>query len=160
MLRANKQYIYWFLRLSIMCSRKLSNTQKNCTTTEKELLAIVMVLREFRSVLLGAKINIYIQTTRILPLHPSTPKEYILRWRLKVLCRRVCPWTVLPARKVKRLGGCIFTLTQVWFIWDHEGEESRNTDTISSSSRSYLLVLLISIQILRNQNYLSASSIY
>ena len=40
-------------------SRKLHSAQKRCTRTERELLAIVETLKEFRNILLGQKITIY-----------------------------------------------------------------------------------------------------
>ena len=40
-------------------SRKLNSAQRNYTTTEKELLAIVETLKEFCNILLGQQLRIY-----------------------------------------------------------------------------------------------------
>ena len=52
-------------------SRRLSDCQTRYTTTERELLAIVETLKEFRNILLGQKIVIHTDH-KILPMQIST----------------------------------------------------------------------------------------
>ena len=65
-------------------SQKLTPTQKNYTTIEKELLSIVETLREFRSMLLGAPIHIYTDDRNLTHKMTQFTTECIMLWRLLI----------------------------------------------------------------------------
>ncbi len=61
-------------------SRKLSPAQTRYTTIEKELLAIVETLKEYKNILLGQKIKIY--TDHMNLTYKKYTSDRVMRWRL------------------------------------------------------------------------------
>ena len=64
-------------------SKVLNDTQRNYTTTEKELLAIVFAFDKFRSYLIGAKVIVFIDHTALKYLFAKQEsKPILIRWIL------------------------------------------------------------------------------
>ena len=61
-------------------SRKLNPAQTRYTTTERELLAIVETLKEFRNILLGQHIKVYTDHKNL--TYKNFNCERVMRWRL------------------------------------------------------------------------------
>ena len=61
-------------------SRKLNDTQTQCTTTERELLSIMETLKEYRKILLGQPIIVHTDHKNLVYKHFNT--ERVMRWRL------------------------------------------------------------------------------
>ena len=63
-------------------SRKLNPAQKNYTTTERELLAIVETLKEFKNILLGQRIRVYTDHKNL--TYKTFNTERVIRWRMVI----------------------------------------------------------------------------
>ena len=68
-------------------SRKLNKAQRNYTTTERELLAIVETLKEYRNILLGQEIIVYTDHKNL--TYKVFNTERVMRWRL--ICEEYGP---------------------------------------------------------------------
>ena len=65
-------------------SRTLDSAQKNYTVTDKELLSIVEVLKEHRSILYGHTINVYTDHKNLTHSNTQTVSQRIMQWRLVI----------------------------------------------------------------------------
>ena len=63
-------------------SRKLQLAQTQCTTTERELLSIVKMLKEFKNILLGQQIMVYTDQKNL--TYKNFNMEHIMRWQLLI----------------------------------------------------------------------------
>ena len=61
-------------------SRKYNSTQVNHTTTERELLSIVEIVKEFRNLLLGQQIKVYTDHKSL--TYKTFNTKIVMRWRL------------------------------------------------------------------------------
>jgi len=63
-------------------SRKLNKAQRNYTTTERELLAIVETLKEYRNILLGQQIKVFTDHKNLTCVNFNTQR--VIRWRMVI----------------------------------------------------------------------------
>ena len=73
----NRQHVIYY------SSRTLNDAQQNYTTTEKEFLAVVFVLKKFHPYLLGSKITVFTDNSALRHLiKKKDTKARLIRWIL------------------------------------------------------------------------------
>ena len=77
-------------------SKKLTPAQKNYTTTEKELLAIISTLKNYRKMLMFSRIKIYTDHKNL--TFKTFSVQRILRWRL-FLDQFDCQLCYIPGKR-------------------------------------------------------------
>ena len=65
--------------VQVAYSRKLDDTQKNYTTIEKECLSVVCVLEEYKTMLLGAPLDVYTGHRNL--TFDNLNSQQIMRWK-------------------------------------------------------------------------------
>ena len=63
-------------------SRKLNSAQKNYTTTKKELLSIVECVKEFRNILFGYHIRVFLDHKNLVHAATMLQSQRVMWWRL------------------------------------------------------------------------------
>ena len=61
-------------------SRKLIKPQRNCTTTEKEILAIVEFLKKIRGIMFGYEINVLFDHKNMVYAATLSESQRVTRW--------------------------------------------------------------------------------
>ena len=68
-------------KLLTLYSRKLNNTQRTYTTTEREVISIVETLTKFRNILLGHKTTVYTDHKNLVHETTLIHSQRVMRWR-------------------------------------------------------------------------------
>jgi hypothetical protein len=102
-------------RLVAYFLQKLTKSQQNYTTMEKEMLSIVATLEEFQSMLLGVDIHVFTDHKNL--TFDTLKTQCVLRWRMKIkefspMLHYIKGPRNIPANNLSRLH-CLVTPAQI-----------------------------------------------